>query len=227
MLDSTNNITINGETVTGFAIQRNDADNSLVDQINALAGETGVVAALDKDYQLVLTAQDGRNIDVVVAGAGGALTGLTTGVTLGSLTLQSDDQIRVETANALATNKLGHGLAAGGEAIFGVNSNFAVSTVDLTSRDGANVAIDILDVAIGQVSAKRADLGAIQNRLESTVNNLSVTSENLSASRSRILDTDFANETANLSRNQILQQAGVSVLAQANQSPQIALSLLG
>ena len=226
VLDSTNNIVINGETVTGFTIQNNDADNSLVDQINALAGETGVVASLDQNYQLVLTAEDGRNIDVQVNGDGSA-TGLSTGVTLGSLTLQSEDQITIATADAAATNKLGHGLAAGGTAIFGVNSNFAVSTVDITSRDGANVAIDVLDVAIGQVSAKRADLGAIQNRLESTVNNLSVTSENLSASRSRIQDADFAEETSKLSRNQILQQASVSILAQANQQPQIALSLLG
>ncbi len=228
-LDSTNFITINGQTVTGFTIQDDDADNSLVDQINALAGETGVVASLDQDYQVVLTAQDGRNIDVTVAG-----TGIETGLGavgnktyFGSLTLQSSEQIRVTTADAAATGKLGHGLAAGGDSIFGVNSNFAVSTVDLTSREGANVAIEILDVAIGQVSSKRADLGAIQNRLESTVNNLSVTSENLSAARSRILDTDFAAETAQLSRNQILQQAGVSVLAQANQQPQVALSLLG
>jgi flagellin len=78
-----------------------------------------------------------------------------------------------------------------------------------------------------QISAQRASLGAIQNRLESTINNLTTNSENLSASRSRILDADFAAETANLSRNQIIQQAGVSILAQANQQPQIALSLLG
>ena len=72
----------------------------------------------------------------------------------------------------------------------------------------------------------RAALGALQNRLTSTINNLSTTSENLSASRSRIMDADFAAETAALSRNQIIQQAGVSILAQANQQPQIALSLL-
>mgnify|MGYP003333816197 FL=1 len=73
----------------------------------------------------------------------------------------------------------------------------------------------------------RSQLGALSNRLESTINNLSTTSENLSASRSRILDADFASETAQLSRNQIIQQAGVSILAQANQQPQVALALLG
>ena len=71
------------------------------------------------------------------------------------------------------------------------------------------------------------DKGPHQDRLESTINNLSTTSENLTASRSRIMDADFAAETAMLSRNQIIQQAGVSILAQANQQPQIALSLLG
>ena len=85
----------------------------------------------------------------------------------------------------------------------------------------------MIDLALEDVSSQRAKLGALQNRLESTINNLSTTSENLSASRSRILDADFASETAQLSRNQIIQQAGVSILAQANQQPQIALSLLG
>jgi flagellin len=102
-----------------------------------------------------------------------------------------------------------------------------VKTIDIRDRDGANLAIDIADVAIGQVSSIRASLGAIQNRLESTVSNLSATAENLSAARSRIQDADFASETAQFTRNQIIQQAGISVLAQANQQPQVALSLLG
>ena len=95
-----------------------------------------------------------------------------------------------------------------------------------SSRSGAVTAIDVIDLALEDVSSQRADLGALQNRLESTINNLTTTSENLSASRSRILDADFAQETAQLSRNQIIRQAGVSILAQANQQPQIALSLL-
>jgi flagellin len=114
-----------------------------------------------------------------------------------------------------------------GLAIFGSNTDFSVNDIDITSRHAANVAIDIVDLALEQISSERAGLGAIQNRLESTISNLTTNSENLSASRSRILDADFANETANLSRNQIIQQAGVSILAQANQQPQIALSLLG
>ena len=83
-----------------------------------------------------------------------------------------------------------------------------------------------MDNAIATVSAQRADLGAIQNRLESTVGNLTITSENLTAANSRITDADFAVETAELSRSQVLQQAGISILAQANASSQQVLSLL-
>ena len=114
-----------------------------------------------------------------------------------------------------------------GLAIFGTNTDNSVNDVNITTRQGATKALDILDLALNQLSSQRASLGAIQNRLESTINSLTTNSENLSASRSRILDADFATETANLSRNQIIQQAGVSILAQANQQPQIALSLLG
>jgi flagellin len=113
------------------------------------------------------------------------------------------------------------------DGVYGINSEHSVATVDITSREGAVKALDTIDLAIENVSAQRATLGALQNRLDSTINNLSTTSENLSASRSRIMDADFAAETAMLSRNQIIQQASVSILAQANQQPQLALSLLG
>lgn len=224
-LDSANNVAINGQTITGVSIESNDANDELVNAINAVTDSTGVVATLDQDNQLVLTADDGRNIEVEVNGTGGATTGLAAGVTGGSITLQSDEQISLTTnANGAAAISLG---TAGNTDILGVNASNSVSTIDVTTRDGANLAIDIADVAIGQVSTVRADLGAIQNRLEATVNNLSATSENLSAARSRIRDADFAEETAQFTRNQIVQQAGISVLAQANNQPQVALSLLG
>lgn len=101
-----------------------------------------------------------------------------------------------------------------------------LSAVDISTVAGANAAIAVLDGSLDQVSSIRADLGAVQNRFESTISNLATTSENLSAARSRILDADFAAETANLTRAQILQQAGVSILSQANQLPQLVLSLL-
>jgi flagellin len=101
-----------------------------------------------------------------------------------------------------------------------------IAAVDISSVAGANSAIAVLDGALDQVSSIRADLGAVQNRLSSTISALSATSENLSAARSRILDVDFAAETAELSRTQILQQAGISILSQANAQPQLVLSLL-
>jgi flagellin len=225
-MDSTNNIAINGEILTGFRVQDNDADDTLVNQINAVTDRTGVVASLDVDNRLTLTADDGRNIELSILGNGtqsGLANGPGTSVTGGRLTLQSEEQYIMGGA---AFDKLGD-VGGAGATLFGVNSENAVSTLDLTSREGSNQAIDTLDIAISQVSSLRGELGAVQNRLGSTVRNLEVSSENLTASRSRIQDADFAKETATFSRNKIVQQAGVSVLSQANQQPNIALSLLG
>jgi len=102
----------------------------------------------------------------------------------------------------------------------------AVADISVTTRDGANSALAVLDTAIDQVTSKRANLGAIQNRLENVIEVLSTSRENLSEARSRIRDADYAAETANLTRAQILQQAGLSSLAQANAAPQSVLSLL-
>jgi len=98
--------------------------------------------------------------------------------------------------------------------------------VDISSKWGADVAIASMDSAMSALNAARADLGAYQNRFSSAISNLQTTSENLTASRSRIVDADFAAETATLSRNQVLQQAGTAILAQANALPQSVLSLL-
>ena len=102
----------------------------------------------------------------------------------------------------------------------------SLSAQNVLSVDGANATIQSVDAALTSVSSLRSDLGAIQNRFQSTINNLQTVSENLSASRSRIQDTDFAAETAALTRAQILQQAGTAMVAQANSAPQNVLSLL-
>jgi flagellin len=101
-----------------------------------------------------------------------------------------------------------------------------VADIDITSATGANDAIKAIDAALTSLNSQRADLGAIQNRFTSTIDAIATTSENLSAAQSRILDADFAAETAKLSKAQVLQQAGISVLAQANARPQQVLSLL-
>jgi flagellin len=225
-LNGTDYITINNEKISGFTVSSNDASGELVDAINAVSGKTGVVASLDAESQLVLTAEDGRNINVAASTANAAtITGLNRGtgtldtVSTGGITLQSNNQF-----DLTVTDSTDIGFDTG---IFGVNSSSSVHMLKVDTRESAVKALDTIDLALENVSASRANLGALQNRLESTINNLSTTSENLSASRSRIQDADFATETAQLSRNQIIQQAGVSILAQANQQPQIALSLLG
>lgn len=101
-----------------------------------------------------------------------------------------------------------------------------VKDIDITNAAGAQSAVLVIDDALKTIDNQRADLGAVQNRFENTISNLQNISENVSAARGRIQDTDFAAETANLSKNQILQQAGTAILAQANQLPQAVLSLL-
>jgi flagellin len=107
------------------------------------------------------------------------------------------------------------------------STTLGVNAVDVSTQGGASSAITALDTAINTVSGTRADLGAVQNRLQHTVNNLGVAAENLTASESRIRDTDMAKEMTNFTRSQILSQAGVSMLAQANSAPQSVLKLLG
>ena len=106
------------------------------------------------------------------------------------------------------------------------SSQETVSQIDISSAAGAQSAIGVIDAALAQIDSTRSSLGAVQNRFENTISNLQNISENTSSARGRIQDTDFAAETANLSKNQVLQQAGTAILAQANQLPQAVLSLL-
>lgn len=123
-------------------------------------------------------------------------------------------------------DQLSGGLFAGDANILQASDLKRVQDVDISTVAGATRAIDIMDGALAKVNSIRGDLGAIQNRFESTIANLSTTVENVSAARSRVMDADFAAETAELTRAQILQQAGVAMLAQANAIPQNVLSLL-
>ncbi len=119
------------------------------------------------------------------------------------------------------------GITQGTATVTPGTAQFGFAGLDISTTAGADDAILAMDAALDDVNAARADLGAIQNRFASTITNLTTTSENLSASRSRIRDADFAKETAELTRTQILTQAGTAMLAQANQVPQNVLSLLG
>jgi len=198
------------------------------DQINSKSSETGIVASLTSGTVMKLTASDGRNITTVESGTG-------TYTTAGGNGLAADADITDSTA-VLGKIKLSAAdtITIGGtEAVLGYASDTiardsnGVNTVNITTRDGAETAIKRVDSALAAISSSRSNLGAIQNRFESTVTNLQTTSENLSAARSRIRDADFAQETANLTKSQILQQAGTAMLSQANSLPQGVLSLLG
>ena len=152
-----------------------------------------------------------------------------TGTPASLLNTTTDSTIAVGDVKLTATE--GFSIAGGNTDVFSaatVNSALdAISAVDLGTQAGSQSAIGVIDAALAAIDGQRADLGAVQNRFDYTISNLSNIQENVSSSRGRIQDTDFAVETANLTKNQILQQAGTSILAQANQLPQAALSLLG
>lgn len=218
-LDEQNYVVINGRTITGIDVRVDDANEALVQAINAEFEFTGVIATRDDDNRLQLSAADGRNIEVVSQGNGDVITGLADSVTTGAITLESENQYVLGGGDEAEI-----GFVA--DALVGVSNVQSVETIDVTTREGANLSILIVDRAIGQVAADRSELGAVQNRLTSTISNLSAVVENATAARSRILDADFAAESANLARNQIMTQAATTILAQANQVPQQALSLL-
>ncbi len=250
-------ILINGvETATLTTNGQNggaDDRTAAIDAINAITGQTGV-SAIDNGKGITLEAADGRNISVVVntkgkaatdsAGSLAALQGASIGLNVAeadisggatfaataetaysSVTLTAAGAIDISAGQngAAALDSLGLRVGEYGSSEAGV----FIADIDITTVAGAEAALKAVDNAIGSVASQRATLGAIQNRMDSTVSNLSITSNNLAAANSRIQDADFAAETAELSRTQVLQQAGISILAQANAAPQQVLSLLG
>lgn len=216
---------INGVNIGAVTVTASDGTGALVSAINSKTSDTGVSAYIDTTGRLVLNADDGRNITVTAAAATLTATGLTNTVTRGKIDLVSTDTITLAGTNVaeLGDDSTGAALTA---TTFQPDLNNVISTVDLATQSGANSAILSLDAALAQLNSQRAEIGALQNRLESAVDSLSTSSENLSASESRIRDADFAAETARFTRNQILIQAGTSILAQANTLPQLALRLL-
>ena len=192
--------------------------------INAKSAQTGVTATFNTTSGAVsLSAADGRNITVGGTAGGATATGLTIATTTSALTLSSTGSAGITLGGAT-------GLTATGQTVgftaATATAGAGVSSLDLTTAAGAQGALATIDAALTTVNSTRASLGAYQNRFESVVSSLATTSENLSASRSRIQDTDFAKETASLTRGQILQQAGTAMLAQANSLPNGVLSLL-
>jgi flagellin len=218
-------MTINGVSVIGsaFTTLANDSDGALRDRINSFTSQTGVVASLDSTNQLVLTAEDGRNITVAGTTGSANITGGGGTTTYGKLDIWANTGFTI-TDNGGGNGVLGDG---GGASAYSLDENKAISKVKVTTHDNATSAIKTMDSALEQLNNEMAFLGAITNRLENTITNIEVNIENLAAAESRIRDADFAMETANLTRAQILQQSGVAVLTQANVRPQAALTLLG
>ncbi|MBV1910146.1 MAG: flagellin [Kangiellaceae bacterium] len=221
--------TLNGTAVSTTLDNANDL-TQVAAAINGVQGSTGITATFASSTDktsLTLTAIDGRDISLAAfAVTTDTVTfdfGATAGIAEGTAELQVGT-LTLDSSKGAVT------LATGDTEVFATASQqsqfSSVNDIDISSAAGAQLAIDVLDAAIQGVDSNRADLGAIQNRLSSTISNLGSIIENVSAARSRIRDTDFASETAELAKNQVLQQAGLSILAQANASSQSVLSLL-
>ncbi|SDM66982.1 flagellin [Oryzisolibacter propanilivorax] len=224
----------------------NNADglSSAISAINEQSSKTGITAALNEDgTKVVLTNNTGNDIrvaDTAVQNAGNVTVQKkavgTDGKAVdqgGPATLTADttaDNSLVSGYITLDSDKSFSAVGSSGGNAFGSAGTAStlkkVSDLDVTSFTKATDALKTIDSALGHINGERAKLGALQSRFETAIGNLQVTSENMSASRGRILDADFAAETANLSRAQILQQAGTAMVAQANQLPQGVLSLL-
>jgi len=206
----------------------------LADAINAKSGQTGITAIANAG-KISLKSETGDDIN---------LAAFTTSTTGGTMTFTGDDA----TPTAATIDATNTGTRIAGQLTFNSSQSFSVTdstaqfgttaataqgstlssvgSIDITSQSGANSAITVVDSALDFVNGLRAKLGSVQNRVENTISNLSSTSENLSAARSRIQDADFAAETASLTRSQVLQQAGMAMLAQANAQPNQVLTLL-
>jgi flagellin len=210
-------------TATGSAI----TVSALRDAINSHSSDTGVTATLDGN-DLTLSTSDGTDI-LVDETYGGTWTSQAQGVTGSAVSEFSDATALKGTLSVSSSQNLTFG---GDYAEVGLSAAVAVDTdgiddIDISTASGATSSLLRVDAAISTIDEIRGGLGAVQNRFETTIANLQNVAENLTAARSRILDADIAQETSNMTKQNILQQAGVAILTQANQVPQLALSLIG
>jgi flagellin len=184
---------------------------------------TGIQAEVDQLTQeisrIVATSTFNGQSLLSASGAANGTTGAEVVFQLGQDGV-SNNQVTVNLTSGTGAISSVAGVAAGG-------SLTSTGTISVSSQTQASASLVTIDAGLDAISSKRATFGAVQNRFEAVISNLSVSSENMQAARSRIQDADFATETASLTKNQILQQAGLSILSQANQQTQSALSLLG
>ena len=204
---------------------------ALVGAINGAAGTTGITATFTSasaKNSITLTSSDGSDISILNYANTSAVVGDTLAFSGVTLTEGGNDSSIKIGSVSLASSKGAITLAGHNADVFNTaTSTFSsMAGVSLSSAANAQLAIATVDAALAQVNVSRGDLGAYQNRFSSAIANLQTTAENVTAARSRIQDTDFAAETAALTRAQILQQAGTAMLAQANQLPSTVLTLL-
>jgi len=219
-------LTVNGVDITGSVTGTNAITDTVMDAaldntVETALNNAGItVSGSFATNDLTFTAADGRNIVISEAHTGAdSAAAVATGTgtqrsTIASVVSTGEDLVIAGAAGATATGLTAETVATSG------------NTLTVETVSGANSLITAVDTALGTVNSSRATLGAVQNRFESVITSLQTSSESLSAARSRIQDTDFAAETANLTKAQILQQAGMAMMAQANSLPQNVLSLL-
>ena len=231
-------VTIGGATTSDLGVEegytaRQDAvqSSATVNTDLALTAKDGGVAG-DSITITLATAGTNNTGEVLVSGTditvqATDITAITNADIASLINNDADASALVSaTGNTTAGATVSSTSLSGGSDVVEAAGTTTVNNLSVATRDQADVTISSVDKALAEIDGIRGNLGAVQNRFESTIANLNNVSENLSAARSRILDADIAQETSNMTKQNILQQAGVSILAQANQAPQLALSLL-
>ncbi|MDP2601851.1 MAG: flagellin [Deltaproteobacteria bacterium] len=222
---ATQTLTMNSVTIS-LSTGNADANSTFIATVNGFTNQTGVVAATNS-VGITFTRASGGTIALsettASVGVGDVVASTASRTFNAGFTLSVDLDKSLTVVSSATGDALGFTTGVVNTTV----TSKQINGLSISNVSGANDAISTIDFALSQLNRVRGDIGAVQNRFSSAISSLSVASENLSAARSRIQDADVALETAELTRSQILIQAGVAVLAQANQLPSVALSLLG
>ena len=229
---------VNGVDLGDVTFSANDSTGTLVAAFNRITDQTGVTASIVNGGTLKLTAEDGRNIDLTTTAAGGTVIAAADrtklfggddvsvdGAAAAALTASEGGVLTLESDNAIT-------LTGAQEARYGFTDNQtigvanSISTADVTTFEAAQLTIKKADHALAQLDRTRSDIGSVQNQLESTIRNISVTQVNVTAAESQIRDVDFAEESSRFAKYNILAQSGSYALSQANAVQQNVLRLL-
>ena len=217
---------ISAGAVTAAELSASEIGSGGSMSISYLSSTGATAQTIEVDMSAVTADSNGdTDMDSFDSAMNAALNGLGVSSTAGALSGSMISSTATLTLNLKGTDGTVAAAAAGGASATAATTN-QVDDIDISNQIGSSAAVRTIDNALAEINESRANLGAIQNRFGHTINNLANVQENVSASRSRIQDTDFASETAAMTKNQILQQAGTSILAQSNQLPQAALSLI-